>query len=987
MKSIFLITFFLLITVKQDPLFAQEYIYKHFTTADGLPSSEVYHVFQDSKGYIWFATDNGVSKYNGYEFENFHTNDGLATNSISEVYEDYKGRIWFIGMNSKLSYFQNDTIYSFKYNNLISENLRYSPIALKKAFYVDLDDNIYLSVKSSGLIKVSATGNIHLFDDLDNDTITQIIHELTDGKKIPALIENSYLIFNKLSYKFGSKVSITNLEKSQNRFPHHIYLHQVKQNKVCFTSGQYFYVIENKKIISYKKFSNDIIWSSNQDDGVWACPFLGGAHFFNISKKTITEKYKLLDGKSVSSVLKDRNGGYWFSTLSSGVFYLESFNIKVWNTLNNHDRNRIECVEANENIVWIGYNNNTISVIDGENIADIKMKSPYSFGINDLYYEKENERLIVASSGYIYFVKPNEIKTLKNNYYQLAPIYNKAFTSTGISPDNSKGYWIGGGHGFFHMKNDVIDFDSRFKKNFRIRVNAILEDKNGSVWIGSKDGLRILKDNKIEHLGSKFPELNSCILDIVEYDSLLIFATKGNGILFFDKAKVWQVAQNDGLAANTVVSLAISNRVIWAGSLNGLSEISLKNKRVFCKTITELSSFEIHDIKPINEKLLLATNKGLVEYTRNKQPEEKINPLILKHVKVNGKTIPFERIYQLSYEENNITIIFEALSYPTGEDIKYKYKLKGLDENWIQTNERVARYYHLEPGDYEFNVMIKESDLDWKKSAEKFKLKITPAIWQTAYFKIAITLFVLSVLLLLVKVKQASNKHKLTLRQSVYNYMNQAMKAQIHPHFIFNTLNSINKFILTNNKKSASLYLTKFSKLIRKVLEYSQRENVTLTEEIHALELYLSIEAMRLKNKFTYSIQVDSDIETSGILMPSLLLQPFVENSIWHGIQPLDKKGVIKIQISKNGPNLEATIIDNGIGRVKSDEIMQKRKLNKKSIGIAITKKRLEILAKKQNCKTNLEYTDLYSKNTCIGTKVKISMPVIRNKENWKNQT
>ncbi|NJO87587.1 MAG: hypothetical protein HC831_00455 [Chloroflexia bacterium] len=170
-----------------------------------------------------------------------------------------------------------------------------------------------------------------------------------------------------------------------------------------------------------------------------------------------------------------------------------------------------------------------------------------------------------------------------------------------------------------------------------------------------------------------------------------------------------------------------------------------------------------------------------------------------------------------------------------------------------------------------------------------------------------------------------------------------------------------------------------FSKLIRKVLEHSQTENITLAEELYALELYLSIESIRLKDKFTYSINIAEDINPLAIKLPSLLLQPFVENSIWHGIQPLDKKGVIKVKISRKESNLEAEIIDNGIGRAKAIEIMHSKQSGNKSVGIKITYKRLELLAKKLNRQAKIEYTDLYSKSKSIGTKVKISLPIISN--------
>ncbi|MEA3316357.1 MAG: two-component regulator propeller domain-containing protein, partial [Bacteroidota bacterium] len=137
----------------------QETIFKHYGIKEGLPSSETYHIFQDSKGYIWAATNKGVSRFNGYKFKNFDSQDGLADNTVFEIFEDNKERIWFIPISCQLSYFKNDSIYTYKYNNII-KNISENILPVKRSFYVDNSDNVYFSIKNQGLFKIDKNGNI-----------------------------------------------------------------------------------------------------------------------------------------------------------------------------------------------------------------------------------------------------------------------------------------------------------------------------------------------------------------------------------------------------------------------------------------------------------------------------------------------------------------------------------------------------------------------------------------------------------------------------------------------------------------------------------------------------------------------------------------------------------------------------------------------------------------------------------------------------------
>ena len=201
----------------------------------------------------------------------------------------------------------------------------------------------------------------------------------------------------------------------------------------------------------------------------------------------------------------------------------------------------------------------------------------------------------------------------------------------------------------------------------------------------------------------------------------------------------------------------------------------------------------------------------------------------------------------------------------------------------------------------------------------------------------------------------------------------KALRAQMNPHFIFNSLNSISDYIAKNNVQEADKYLSKFAKLMRMILENSEQKEVLLTDDLKALELYMQLEALRMNNKFSYEIKVDEDINKENILVPPLILQPFVENSIWHGIAKKEGQGKILIHIKKEGADMINCIVeDDGIGRKQSANIkMAVPQQEKSSLGVKITQSRIDILNKIKNSKAAVELSDLAQ-----GLRVEVKLPL-----------
>jgi len=202
----------------------------------------------------------------------------------------------------------------------------------------------------------------------------------------------------------------------------------------------------------------------------------------------------------------------------------------------------------------------------------------------------------------------------------------------------------------------------------------------------------------------------------------------------------------------------------------------------------------------------------------------------------------------------------------------------------------------------------------------------------------------------------------------------KSLRSQMNPHFIFNALNSVNSFIAKNDELNANKYLTRFSRLIRSILENSDYDFIPLSKEVELLKSYIELENIRFADKFTYSFVVDENIDLDAFKIPPMLIQPYIENAIWHGLRYKESEGILRVEIKKEESHLRVNVLDNGIGRKRSEELKTENQKKNKPKGIQITRKRIEILNKlfKKDIEINIE--DL---NEEEGTSVTLCIPDI----------
>ena len=365
---------------------------------------------------------------------------------------------------------------------------------------------------------------------------------------------------------------------------------------------------------------------------------------------------------------------------------------------------------------------------------------------------------------------------------------------------------------------------------------------------------------------------------------------------------------------------------------------------------------------------------------------------VITALKVNELDYPvasdlnFTRVVTLAPEQNSFTIEFAALSYMNPDRNTFEYRMKGVTPEWVRIgSHRFASFANLPPGLYSFRVRAANSDGLWGQELSLLRIYIQPHYWQAWWFWVSIcaAILLLGAYIFRSQLIEAKRKAQIAqreaeFRQQVGELEMSALRSQMNPHFIFNVLNSINAYMLENDVESASTYLSKFARLVRMVLENSRIERVTFAKDLAALELYIEMEALRFKQKITYSIQIAPEIDTQFLKIPPLIIQPYVENAIWHGLMQRREGGKLCIRVGiADQDKLIVTVEDNGIGRAAAAELKSKLAVHQKSFGLQITSERLTMVNKIYHTNMVVNITDRYhTDGTATGTSVEIVFPI-----------
>ena len=929
---------------------SQEVVYKQFSSKNGLLSSYVTQVLQDDDNYIWLSTNNGISRFDGYSFENFNINNHLPENDIVSIYKLEDKTIWFLGRLGLLSYFDNNEIHDYSFNNKILELLKDYDFIEPKSLIITpnyIEFNIFEKARYN-IDKQGRVSTVYSLKDSINsiDLRTSPIRYFISSQN-----EKTQVIRQKDTLLYTMSMGFSDEPVLCDRYDNTLFI--ANQNNLFVISGDSLasYSYDNA-ILSIQIDTKGYLWIGFKSGGVLA-----------YENADVTERpvFHELKGKSVSSLIRDKQNSLWISSIDGGLFYLPSQIFKQVTIKDGLLDNNITHLDFSNNYLWAVTGHNAIARLDFDGIKNYKFNNKDFSKVTDIFWS--NHRLWLSFKNRISFFEGEELV----DFFRLDNSYENHSRINKINSGIGNDLWLSKTNGFTQIRNNKIVFESAVKNFQNLNVNAVTADPDGSLWLACKNGLWKFKNNQLFNYNQNNKLLASNIVDIVKDDKIgaLWLAINGTGIVKILNDSIWLLSENEGLVSNFISSIYVQENNLWVGTKKGISKIHFarNRKETFTNITTKdgLVSNEINDIVANKEYVFIATNNGLGFFKHTDYLPNKIAPKItIKSVIVDAEIIERPDTVYLDYSSNNIKINYISLCFKSGGQVDYRFRMKGLDKDWIYTQTLSANYPFLPSGKYIFQVESANENGVWTSQPAHLYIVVSKPFWLTWWFILGL-LFVLAIgAYFLYKILITVRQRKERIKREINEYRQIALTRQMNPHFIFNSLNSIQHYILQNDIRLSNKFLIKFSKLIRLILENSQSPSITLDEELGALNLYLELESLRFKDKMQYKIEVDEEIDILNISIPPMLIQPFVENAIWHGIMNKEEGeiGSLEINFILENETVICVISDNGVGRKKSAELNQKKNRTHNSMGTSITQDRVELINSIYKHKIIIEYED-----------------------------
>lgn len=949
---------------------------------EGLPSSEVYRIIQDKQGFIWFSTDAGVCRFNGRTIRCYTTADGLPDNTVFDLLEDNQGRIWMNCFNGTICYFEKGKFIIPKGALLLRNKLK-ERSTIVTSIQFDKEQTLWIGTsnfpcalkKSNNYSSISDIGAI-------NDTANALIFELNNGKtiesvnfSIPQKVKNlesdNRFYFQIKPYNRPAILSFVSIPTPYN--PKLFSLH-TKDNRLLFSYKSKLFEYRNGSIIEHSFPKTIISIQEDQEGNTWVGLARGGVYFFENGILTGKPQVFLKDF-SVSHMLFDNENGIWASTFEKGIFYAPFLNYFIFSSQAELSSS-IAGITSFGNHIYVATSSNFIYAIDKANqVKELPYYKEANLQTKINFYPIQGQLMVSGSL-------LTSFDTLTQKFTYLKGSQNQ-FYFAGAVGQGSNGRIAFVAQGMFY---EIEKDKANFKISLPERATTLFLSADSQQYVGTLNGLFVRKGNKFE-LVENSVLAHERINHITGDNKRVYVCTKNKGVFILESGNWSALNKLTGLASDICNYALVDNYdTVWIATNKGISFFNSNNPTKI-KTLTisnGLPTNEISSLARSENQLFVATRDGLCRIDLSKKYFNTTAPEIyISKVVDNTKNLQIENNSLLEYKQNTLRFFVECPSYKKHFSPGYMYTLKGFSDSVYYSENEILEFQNLEPGDYTLEVRGINNNEVYSKSAALFKFKIKRPYWSSVWFVLLMIALLAAVVYLFVIWRISRIRKQEELKSELNAMLNEsrmaALQAQMNPHFIFNAINSIQSFILNNETQFAYDYLAKFAKLVRLVLNNSKQSLLALKTEIETLELYVQMEKIRFKNSFNFEVKFkDEEEDYSEVKIPVMLIQPFIENSIWHGIMPIKEKvnGKIELRFSLNDTSLEVEIEDNGIGYNQAQALRTDK--NHKSLGIQLVQERLALLDSKYKSQARIEILDLkeISVNKS-GTLVKITIPLV----------
>ncbi|OJJ22068.1 hypothetical protein BKI52_08495 [marine bacterium AO1-C] len=935
----------------------------------------VYNIMEDHQGYIWLGTEAGICRYDGVHFQTFKVPSARGK-SFTNLQEDSQGRVYFVNFSKQLF-----SIYQGKAKAvLLPRQLQKTGI---DSYFIDHHNHLWVSGNQGAIfVKYAQSQQWRQVRTQGPVSIYGVQLFLDKQGKI-------WLLYLGVLVQLDEQLKV--IRKVQIPF---LLMNLIFTQKEIIAQGQAgtLYSYSLTKESGWKKLPGEIkgagasliLLAEDHQQNIWVCTYNGAKPYLH-SQETSTDQFVFLKNKFVSGMIQDREENYWFTTLGHGLFKVSNKDIVHFNARNsNLESEQINCLAQDpKGNIFIGTNGNQLYYFDTKE-QKITEKHHLKDGgdVECLLVDSVRRKLYVENYQVLVFDLQNMKQTDKywmGSTPKSFSIYQNKYLITASGDQALIGHLERNTESllpldiFPHISYDSLRNLKRLRSG-RSRV-ALAESAKPRFWVGYADGLYFYEGNREQEL--KTPDQQPIIALGMSEDAegIVWVGTAQQGVFAIENKRVIQhLHPNNGLISEFCRRVIKEGDLLYLGTDKGLQVYNLQTKqsRVFNQS-DGLPSNEIRDLIVQRNKIYLATAAGLSVLDKNFNTTNYTPPLIyITGLTIHNEPQKLQKQYVLAYDDNNLTIHFTGIALRSGGKFRYKYRMEGLEKAWNYngSTNNLARYSALPSGKYRFQVKtINEDGIESKETAG-IEIVIAYPVWEKWWFITLMILLALALMGAIIFFRLRAYRRKTRLEKALSTAALESLKLQMNPHFIFNAMGAIQNYMITNDTRHSSIYLAKFSKLMRAVLENSRQEYISLNNEIEMLENYLSLQNLRFEEGFDYRITIDEQLDTEFIAIPPMFAQPFIENAIEHGIARLKKNGWIQINFSLHEKVVILKITDNGVGIENSIETKQTQKKVHHSLATTITQERIDLY--RQSLKKNITFE---VKSLKQGTQVIFHLP------------
>lgn len=976
---------------------AQELTYRHYTNREGLGSSVVYDMVQDKNGYLWFSTSVGVSRFDGTTFKNFTREDGLPDNEITKLYLDKHNNIWFISFNGIPAVYHNRQIIQLKDIRGITaivEDWVNDSIILTRTQFRDTTKlmGYYSSPNISGKWKFEK--RLHRATDFA-DELNWKSPRASSAAPINfyfGIRDSETFFISMQSNDADTQYFFRRQNLEHNPYVDIRHFYRVTSNKkgiVFYGYDSLYYADMHKKTticaltdpkLNFKNFININSIFCENDSLLWLCTRDEGLVLITNYLEPRRTVKKIFPNIFCTSILKDHENGYWIGTHSDGVYYLPNLDFrcipgerktfaKEARCLRVLDDNRIAAGFADGNILEINRSDQSTRIFEKWSSGSKNMRI-----LDILPWPGEN---IIALS---------DMGTFLVSYKNAGKKLGNCMSAKAGYIDPRKKLFIAATAGI-----RAIDVNANIEKQiYWLRATCVTGDGKNLYW-GTPGGVFQYDGDSTWFLTNKFPVLADVITHLQTATDSSLWVATPQGVFVVKNDKAWAIGRKQGLLSNSCRHISIDGQSAWISTDQGISRIDYQwqnGELVYViSPITELDGLNSNDVNQTaiaGDYIYTASAKGIGYFPKNYRSLRPPAPLInINAIKTGNLESCRHDTVLITNAHNRMLVVLAGISYKSGKELAYEYRLKGFTNDWTSVVNNTIEITEAPYGEY----ILEARAIDrWGlKSIEPRQIFIInpPPFWKSTWFTISSYIFfallIGSGFYLYSRNRHRKREANYRLLQKIQDLEILALRSQINPHFIFNCLSSIQYYIQQADIEKSNMYLFKFSLLIRKILRNSSASTITLQEEIQILELYLELEKLRLGSRMEYKLELDKELQNNTWYIHSMIIQPYIENAIKHGIAPLqDRQGELNISFKKSEEYIDCFIEDNGIGINKTMASKAMSFSDHTSMGAGITESRIHTINTMNKNKIHIHVLDKSERDMAgTGTIVRVSFPIL----------